>query len=210
MPPLVFLPGAAGRSSFWRPVAGKLADLGEARLVGYPGFGDLPADPGIRSLGDLLGWLVERMPPGPSHVVAQSMGGVLAVRLSLERPERVARLVLAATSGGVDVSRLGAADWRSGFRAPLPDAPTWFVDDRTDLAGRLPQIRAPTLLLCGDADPLSPPAVSRYIAGRIPGARLATVAGGTHAFASERPEEVASLVRSHLAQQAGAPWLHSR
>lgn len=29
--------------------------------------------------------------------------------------------------------------------------------------------------------------------------RMVTVAGGSHAFASERPDEVASIIRSHLA-----------
>jgi pimeloyl-ACP methyl ester carboxylesterase len=128
------------------------------------------------------------------------MGGVLAMRLAIEYPERVASLVLAATTGGVDVSRLGAEDWRAEYRASMPDAPPWFVDDRTDLAGRLGSIRAPTLLLWSDADPVSPPSVARFLAGRIAGARIATVAGGSHAFASERPDEVAWAIRSHLAE----------
>jgi len=197
--PLVFVPGAAGSASFWRPVADRLTDLGQVHVFGFPGFGGLPADPGIKSLDDLFGWFVERLPIGASHVIAQSMGGVLAARLALERPERVARLVLVATSGGVDVARLGGAEWRHEYRASLPDVPTWFVDDRTDLTDRLAEIRARTLLLWSDADPISPPSVAELLARRIPGARIATVAGGTHAFASERPEEVASIIRSHLA-----------
>jgi pimeloyl-ACP methyl ester carboxylesterase len=199
LPPLVFLPGAGGAASFWSPVAERLADLGPAQLFGYPGFGGAPADPAIRDLDGLFRWVLARLPPGESHVVAQSMGGVLAVRLAVERPERVLRLVLVATSGGVDVARLGAADWRPDYRAALPDAPRWFAEDRTDLDGRLAEIRAPTLLLWSDADPLSPLAVARHLAGRIPGARTAIVTGGTHAFAEERPDEVAALVRAHLA-----------
>ncbi len=178
MPPLVFLPGAGGSASFWRPVADRLADLGPVHVYGFPGFGGLAGDPGIKSLDDLFGWLVERLPPGASDVIAQSMGGALAARLALERPERVERLVLVATSGGVDVARLGAAEWRHDYRASQPDVPTWFMDDRTDLSDRLGEIRAPTLLVSSDADPISPPSVARFLAGRIPGARIATVAGG--------------------------------
>lgn len=197
--PVLFLPGAGGRAGFWRPVAERLADLGPATLVGYPGFGDAPADPAVRSLDELYRWLLPRLPPGASHVVAQSMGGVLAARLALEHPERVARLVLVATSGGVDVRALGGADWRDEYRAALPEAPPWFVDDRTDLAPRLGGVRAPTLLLWSDADPVSPLAVARFLGARIPGARTVVVPGGTHAFAAERPEEVAAVIRSHLA-----------
>ncbi|MFL5301123.1 MAG: alpha/beta fold hydrolase [Anaeromyxobacteraceae bacterium] len=199
MRPLLFLPGAGGSASFWAPVAERLADLGPAHLLAYPGFGGVPADPALRDLDGLFRWVVARLPPGRSDVVAQSMGGVLAVRVAIERPERVGRLVLAATSGGVDVARLGGADWRPGYREALPDAPTWFAEDRTDLDGRLAEVRAPTLLLWSDADPLSPLAVARHLAARIPGARTAIVAGGTHAFAEERPDEVAALVRAHLA-----------
>ena len=199
MTPLVFLPGAGGSTSFWRPVAERLADLGRAYVLGYPGFDGVPCDPRIKSLDDLFGWLVEQLPPGPSLVIAQSMGGILAARLAIERPERVARLVLVATSGGIDVARLGAAEWRDDYRTALPDVPTWFVDDRTDLTGPLAGIRAPTLLLWSDADPISPAAVAQELAARIPGARLIMLAGGSHAFASERPDEVASIIRSHLA-----------
>jgi pimeloyl-ACP methyl ester carboxylesterase len=200
MPPLVFLPGAGGSASFWRPVADRLEDLGPVHVFGYPGFGGVPADPGVKSLDDLYRWVVERLPPGSSHVIAQSMGGVLAARLAVERPERVARLVLVATSGGVDVRRLGAAEWRDEYRALLPTAPSWFVDDRTDLANRLAEIRAPTLLLWSDEDPISPRSIARFLAERIARARIVTVAGGTHAFASERPDEVASIIRSHIVE----------
>ncbi len=159
MTPLVFLPGAGGSASFWRPVADRLADLGRAHVLGYPGFDGVPSDPRIKSLDDLFGWLVEQLPPGPSHVIAQSMGGILAARLALERPERVARLVLVATSGGIDVARLGVAEWRDDYRTALPDVPTWFVDDRTDLTGRLAGIRAGAdaspLERCGSDQPTS-------------------------------------------------------
>jgi pimeloyl-ACP methyl ester carboxylesterase len=199
MVPLVFLPGAGGSAAFWRPVAERLADLGPAHVLGYPGFGDVPAEPGVRSLDDLFRWLVARLPAGESDVVAQSMGGVLAARLAIERPERVRRLVLVATSGGVDVPGLGGAEWRPDYRAAMPGAPPWFEDDRTDLTDRLGEIRAPTLLLWSDADPISPLAVADLLARRIPGARAAILAGGTHAFASERPDEVAGMIRAHLA-----------
>lgn len=195
---LVFLPGAGGSASFWRPVADKLADLGAVHVFGWPGFGDVPADSSIRSLDDLFHWLVKRLPPGASHVIAQSMGGVLAVRLAVDHPDRVASLVLVATSGGVDVARLGAADWRPEYIASLPGLPKWFVEDQTDFTERLAEIRAPTLLVWSDADPVSPPSIARFLAQRIPRARLAIVRGGAHAFANQRADDVASLIRSHF------------
>lgn len=200
--PLVFLPGAGGIQSAWRPVAGELADLGPFQCMGWPGFDGLPPDLGIGSMRDLYEWLVARLPPGASHIIAQSMGGVLAVRLALERPERVAKLVLAASSGGIDVARLGASDWRPEYRAELTDVPAWFLDDRTDFTDRLGEIRAETLLLSSDSDPVSPLAVSEFLARRIPNARVATIIGGSHMFVNERAKEVARLIRSHLEGRA--------
>ena len=195
------LPGAGGSASFWRPVAERLADLGRPLVLGYPGFGECPVEPTIQSLDDLFRWLVEQLPAEPSDVAAQSMGGVLAVRLALERPELVSRLVLVATSGGVDVARLGGAEWRRDFLESRPGAPSWFVDDRTDVTDALGKIRARTLLLWSDADPISPLSVAHFLAERIPDSGIVTIPGGTHAFACERPDEVASIIRAHLAQE---------
>ncbi len=198
MPHLVFLPGAGGRARFWAPVADRLADLGPSVRLDYPGFGGCPPDPAIRSTADLFGWIVTRLPPGRSHVIAQSMGGALAVRLALEHPARVERLVLVATSGGVDLRGTGAADWRPEYLATLPDVPRWFVDDRSDATARLGDIGSPTLLLWSDADPVSPLAVGRLLVARIPAATLRVFPGGSHAFAQERPDEVAAAIRQHL------------
>jgi pimeloyl-ACP methyl ester carboxylesterase len=200
MPPIVYLPGAGGTVTFWRPVADRLAaaGLGPAVRFGWPGFGDEPPDDSIRSVADLVGWVMQRMPPGACDLVAQSMGGVVAALIALEHADRVRRLVLCTTSGGVDVTALGAADWRPGYRAEMPHVPDWFVIDRTDITARLPTIQAPTLVIYGDQDPLCTEGVARFLASRIPGAQLECIRGGDHALAHERAGEVAPLIRAHL------------
>jgi pimeloyl-ACP methyl ester carboxylesterase len=197
-PPLVYLPGAGGLASFWRPVAELLRPRSEPRLVEYPGFGETPPDPSIRNVAELLDLLLKQLPER-FDLVAQSMGGALALRLVLEHPARVRRLVLVATTGGIDVRRLGAAEWRtSDWLAQRPQMPRWFVDDRSDLGACLPALRAPTLVLIGDADPLAPLGVGEYLREQIPGAELQIVAGGTHAMAEELPGRIAALIDRHL------------
>ncbi len=200
MPPIIYLPGAGGTLRFWQPVAERLEDvgLGPAVRFGWPGFGDEPADDRIRSVAHLVNWVLARMPPGPCDLVAQSMGGVVAALLALGHTARVRRLVLCATSGGVDVARLGATDWRPAYRAEMAHVPDWFVADRTDLTARLRMIQAPTLILYGDRDPLCPERLARFLAGRISGAQLACIHGGDHTMAHDRSEEVAALIRAHL------------
>jgi len=56
----------------------------------------------------------------------------------------------------------------------------------------------PTLLVFGDADPISPVAVGRFLLDRLPSARLEIVAGGTHDLEEEYPDLLASLIEAHL------------
>src|ERR1019366_3348402 len=196
--PVVSLPGGGGRSSFWRPVADRLWRHGAPIVLGYPGFGDAPADPSLRTLGDLYDALLAVL-PDRFHVVAQSMGNVLALRMAIERPERVASLVACAATGGIDALALGGAEWRHSLRADLPLAPTWFFDDATDLTDRLGSIRSPTLVLSGDADPLSPVAIGPLLRDRIPSATLHVVTGGTHSMAYDDPEPIAARIGEFLA-----------
>ena len=58
-----------------------------------------------------------------------------------------------------------------------------------DASARAALVRAPTLVITGDADDIVPHENSRYLAALIPGARLRVVAGGSHAFFIERHEE---------------------
>jgi pimeloyl-ACP methyl ester carboxylesterase len=202
--PIVYFPGGGGRSSFWRPVADRLWRHGAPIVFGYPGFGDVPADPSLHTLDDLYHALLAVLPPR-FHLVAQSMGNVLALRAALEHPERVASLVLCALSGGVDVPRLGGAEWRDALRADQPHMPRWFIDDRSDFTARLPSLRLPVLALNGEADPLSPVAVGEYLRDLIPSAALHVVAGGTHDMACEESDHVAAVIGRFLADVPPSP-----
>jgi pimeloyl-ACP methyl ester carboxylesterase len=59
---------------------------------------------------------------------------------------------------------------------------------RHDTASRLSEIKAPTLVITGDADLLIPPSNSDFLAEHIPAARLVKITGGSHAFNIETPE----------------------
>ena len=63
----------------------------------------------------------------------------------------------------------------------------------------LPRLANPLTLIVGDRDGTVPPAVSRRVAARVPGARLVTLPGLGHLAHEERPGEIAALIVDALA-----------
>jgi pimeloyl-ACP methyl ester carboxylesterase len=193
----LFLPGAGASASFWRPVA-DLTKL-DAEFLSWPGLGNEPAAPGVDGIEDLVAMVHGRMRE-KVNIVAQSMGGLVAVKAVLAAPDRVKRLVLTATSGGVPV--VGGADWQSDYYREYPRAARWIGAVREDLSEQLGSIVAPTLLLWGDNDPISPVAVGKRLLSLLPNADLQVIPGGDHDLARTHAPAVAALIARHL---AGAP-----
>ncbi|HEY2659398.1 MAG TPA: alpha/beta fold hydrolase [Caulobacteraceae bacterium] len=196
---LVFLPGVGADPAFWRRLGDLLPVAWDKTYLGWPGLGDQQADPRINSYDDLIDLVLAAIGDGPVDLLAQSMGGALALKIALAHPDKVRRLVLAVTSGGLDVERLGATDWRPTYRQNHATAPGWVLDTRIDLSPHIPRIAQPTLLLFGDADPIAPPAVGERLAALLPDARLHILPGGDHDLVNHRSAEMAELVLRHLA-----------
>jgi pimeloyl-ACP methyl ester carboxylesterase len=194
---LIFLPGALGAAAFWHPVGELLPPEWEKAYLAWPGLGTQDPDPAVRGFDDLV-QLVEEELTEPSTLVAQSMGGVVAIRTALKHPDKVQRLVLVATSGGVDVAGLGGSDWRADYRAEHPAAARWITDDVPDHSEELSTVTAPALLLWGDSDLISPVAVGEHLASLLPSCSLHVLAGGTHSLALDLPDEVAARIRVHV------------
>lgn len=123
----------------------------------------------------------------------------MALATVLRQPQKVRRLVLTVTAGGMDLARLGAEDWRPASREQYPRAASWIMDERPDLSTELPSITQPTLLLWGDVDPISPLAVGEAWLASLPQSALHVLRGGTHSLVQDRPDEIAELIRQHLA-----------
>jgi pimeloyl-ACP methyl ester carboxylesterase len=194
---LLFLPGASGNTRFWKPVADILEYPGEQIFLGWPSFGPTPLDPEVNGIDDLVA-MTEQKIDRPSVLIAQSMGGVIAIKAALQKPGLVTGLVLTATSGGVNFHGIEIEDWRKSFQDENPSFPAWFSDYSEDLSPSLGNVKIPALLLWGDSDPVSPLAVGQRLNSHLPHARLHVIHGGNHDLAMTHAKIVGPLIDEFL------------
>jgi surfactin synthase thioesterase subunit len=118
VPRVVFFPGASGAAVFLTPVSDRMPDGWPTRLLGWPGAGAEPHDPAITDYGALVDRAAAAV-ANCSDVVAQSMGGVVAVGLALVYPEDP------SAGAGLDLRshRRRAVRRRGGRARPRADVP---------------------------------------------------------------------------------------
>jgi pimeloyl-ACP methyl ester carboxylesterase len=73
-----------------------------------------------------------------------------------------------------------------------------FANADADLSDRLGEIKAKTLVMTGEQDVGSTPAMSRSIAGRIPGAQLGVAPGMRHLMILEASKPVCQAILTFL------------
>jgi pimeloyl-ACP methyl ester carboxylesterase len=72
------------------------------------------------------------------------------------------------------------------------------VIDREGVAGRLDRIALPTLVIVGDQDVGTPPALAERLHAGIAGSRLQVIAGAGHSSVLEEPEAVTAAIAGFL------------
>lgn len=195
---LLFLPGAGADPAFWRPLGDLLPATWEKIYFGWPGIGHQSPSPQVNGLSDLVTLVEASLGDSPVDLLAQSMGGAIALQVALRHLQQVRRIVLAVTSGGLKVADFGADDWRAAYRQEYPESASWIMEENFDLEEQLHKIEQPTLLLWGANDPISPVAVGQRLLKLLPNAELEIVPQGDHGFIHDRAEEVLPSILRHL------------
>ncbi len=124
-PAVLFVHGLGGESLDWIDVAGGLNDRFDCFALDLPGFAhsplpldaDLSLDGMVRAVAD-----VARAANGPVHLVGNSLGGTIAVRVAAEHPELVASLTLVAPALPDLHPRLGSVQLLIGLTPLLGPA----------------------------------------------------------------------------------------
>ena len=100
--PIVLLHGLGGAASSWRLLGPPLAESRRVMVPELPGHGGsapLPAVPHVDALADAVLAVVDAEGAAPAPWVGHSLGGLVALRAALRRPEVVSGVVLAAAAG---------------------------------------------------------------------------------------------------------------
>ncbi|RLU83670.1 4-carboxymuconolactone decarboxylase [Streptomyces griseocarneus] len=132
------------------------------------------------------------------------------------------RAALVRTSGTGSLAESAPARWFTpGFTAPElvddlrradPEAYAACCDALAvlDLREDLTSVTAPTLVVVGRQDPVTPPAHAREIADAIPGAALVELPDASHLVVAERPGAVRDVLRAHFAAPGPGPGMAVR
>ena len=123
---------------------------------------------------------------------------LLLLNLGRVSPDLIGRILVSAEWHASNPG--GALEWmrRAQHTQVRYAAAQMLAIARHHTLPRLGQIRAPTLVITGDADRLVPPQNSQVLARSIPGARLLLLPGAGHCFPLEREAETVRALRDHF------------
>ena len=121
-PPVVLVHGLSGAASNWDLIAPRLAERRRVLVPELPGHGGsspLPAAPNLDAYAERVLLVARREKMLPAPVVGHSLGGVVALRMAVRRPEDVTAVVLAGPAGIASATRW-AQFWLAVFGVLKP------------------------------------------------------------------------------------------
>ena len=200
-PPLILLHGLSGSGRWWSRNVPTFATSFRTYTIDLPGFGNSRQIRWSRLDGTadrLADWIMAEGLPR-AHVAGHSLGGAVAARLASRHPDRVDRLVLVdaairphgtrrrvRATDVVPTIKGGSAGFAPMLARDLVRSHPWsFVTAtvdalQTDWTSHLTRITAPTLVVWGERDALTPLALGHHIAETISDAQLIVLPNAGH------------------------------
>lgn len=219
-PAVVLVHGLVVSSRYMVPTLSRLAPHCRVYAPDLPGFGRSEKPPRVLDIPGLAhaldGWM-DATGLGSAALVGNSMGCQVIAELAVRSPGRVERAVLQgppmdpgartlprqATRLALDclrepppLSLIELLDLLSA--GPLRSLRTFRHAAEDRIEEKLPELRAPTLVLHGGRDQIVPERWAREVAALLPDGRLVVVPEAAHAMNYDAPSELARHVRAFL------------
>jgi pimeloyl-ACP methyl ester carboxylesterase len=226
MPPrLFYVHGSGYTEDSFRAQVAAFAGSDALSLPGHPQGEPLSS---VGELAEWLDKYTRWAGTDKAVVAGNSLGGAIAMEWSLRHPDRVAGIILIGTGARLRVGQ-AILDMLDDWPASIPKFAEYAVSagapkelrarveqwHRTvgqkatradymacnafDVMARLPEIAAPTLIIVGAEDALTPPKYARYLHEHIAGSRLLEVPSAGHIVMAEHPEAVNPAIENFLA-----------
>ena len=220
---IILVHGFVVTSQYMEPLARRLAPHFPVYAPDLPGFGNSQKPAHVLTVSDLAdalaGWAAT-MGLERAVFLGNSFGCQVIALLAVRHPALVRALVLVGPT--VEARRRTVVEqglrlaknallaptglralWLKGFvetgvRRALVTA-RYALDDRIET--RLPDVRAPGLIVRGERDPVISQAWAEELTARLPEGRLVTMPGAVHALNYSEPRRLACVVRAFLATQ---------
>jgi len=220
--PLLILHGWGSRSDNWQKVGETLAKNGIKVIIpDLPGFGQSDKPQTAWDLDDYCDFVeefVKVLNLDKFYLLGHSFGGVLALKLSLRAPEKVAKLFLVSA----------ACIRKKTFKNKLFKFLSKFIKIKTpflrkvfyrksdylstqgvmrdtylkiiaeDLLNILSQVQADTIIIWGKEDSITPISDARKINSKIKNSKLEILSGFDHDLNLKGPEELAEAIIKFL------------
>jgi pimeloyl-ACP methyl ester carboxylesterase len=234
--PLVLLHGALMTIEQLGDVLSSLAKTRQVIAIEQQAHGrtaDIDRPFSYEQMADDTTALLQQLGIEEADIFGYSMGGGLALQIAMEHPELVRKLVVAAAAYRNDgiypevlegIENLKPEDfagspWQEAYASVAPDPEGWpallakVQELDRQFQGWSPDairsIKAPTLIIIGDADIVRPEhavEMFRLLGGGVPGdlggglprSQLAVLPGTTHITLVDRPDWLTSMITGFL------------
>jgi len=227
---VVLLHGLSGSHRWWRYTIPALAEDFRVHLpemVGFGGSRGALRQPSVPEMAGLVVQWLDAMGVHRTHFVGHSMGAQVGIHLAARWPDRIRRLALVSAAGvprhltpgrlvELGAEFLRPRSWGRPSFLPTIAADAVRAGPRTlgraiwsiladDVRPLLPRIAAPTLLVWGEDDPLTPVADGRLIRELVPDARLEILRGASHNPMADRPDAFNNVLVGFLEVERDGP-----
>ncbi len=230
---ILFIHGSGWNTHMWYSQRDYLKSSMEVVLVDLPGHGESPGNgcDSVEDYRDAIYEMIRELNIEKCYIAGHSLGGAIAISLSLAYPDILKGIILIGTGARLrvlpqilegiikdkenTVRNISELAFSKKTTSVLKDQAIYetmkckgevvYKDfcacNRFDVMDTINSIRVPALIICGNDDALTLPKYSLYLHEAIYGSQLTLIDGAGHMVMMEKPMEVNRAIEEFVLHQ---------